>query len=125
MSRLMIAALFLALAPVAGADAASARDMARCKAMQATMVPKQREIDEAKARRDDLAAIAEADGDAWENAEAVRNFSKSHAAEADAAKAAFTASRKALADSELGLQFMVQGFNEDVSAFNQSCAKPE
>ncbi|MCA8901256.1 MAG: hypothetical protein KDA53_08390 [Hyphomonas sp.] len=121
MNRILIAVIFALAAPVAAADAASARDIARCKAMSASFGPKQEEVAKLKEARDTQVETVEATGDAWENAEALRNFSTAHAADADAAKLAYTDAKAELSRLELGLQARVAELNADIDAFNQSC----
>ncbi|MEL7541171.1 MAG: hypothetical protein AAGJ51_09740 [Pseudomonadota bacterium] len=65
----------------------------------------------------------EAAGDAWENAEAMRNFSKDQAAQADATKVAYDALKSDLFVKEQSLQAMVVSLNQDVAAYNKRCTK--
>ncbi|MEM7638777.1 MAG: hypothetical protein AAF269_06920 [Pseudomonadota bacterium] len=65
----------------------------------------------------------EAAGDAWENAEAMRNFSQDQAAEADATKVAYDTLKADLRSKEQSLQTLVVSLNKDVAAYNQRCVK--
>ncbi|MEM7329528.1 MAG: hypothetical protein AAF437_12365 [Pseudomonadota bacterium] len=65
----------------------------------------------------------EAAGDAWENAEAMRNFSKDQAAEADATKVAYDALKSDLMVKEQSLQSLVISLNQGVTAYNERCVK--
>ena len=126
MNRLLIAAIFALAAPVAAADAAtSARDLARCQAMSATFKPKQDDIAKLKESRDAQAEVVETRGEAWDDAEVLRNASAAHAKTADAAKADYNAAKADLARMEKGLQAAVADLNADIAAYNQSCATDE
>ena len=125
MNRLLIAAIFAFVAPVAAADAASARDMARCQAMSSTFGPKQKQIAEMKDARDAQAEIVETTGEAWDDVEILRNASAANAAKADAARAAYETAKAELVRMEQGLQAAVAGLNADIAAYNQSCATEE
>jgi len=125
MNRLLIAAIFALVSPVAAADAASARDMARCQAMSSTFGPKQKQVAELKEARDAQAEVVETYGEAWDDFEILRNVSAVNAANADAAKADYEAAKAELIRLEQGLQAAVADLNTDISAYNQSCAPEE
>lgn len=126
MNRLLIAAIFTIAAPVAAADAAiSAKDLARCQAMSATFKPKQEEITKLKDARDAQAEIVETKGEAWDDVEVVRNFSRGNAQAADAAKADYEAAKADLVRMEQGLQAAVSALNVDIEAYNRSCSTQE
>ena len=123
MNKLLIAAIFAVAAPIAGADAASsAKDLARCQAMSATFKPKQEEIAKLKDARDAQAEIVESKGEAWDDVEVLRNASPGHAKTADAAKADYQTAKSDLVRMEQGLQAAVSTLNDDIAAYNQSCA---
>ena len=118
-------ALLAVIAAVFAAPAASAlgqADLERCQAMQATMIPKRNEIERVTAKRDDLAVKVETLGETWQNAEAMRNLSADYAKEADEALYAYEAAERSFANTERGLNGLVQMFNKDVASFNRSCA---
>lgn len=119
---LLLVALMVA-GPVAAAQANGASDMQACKAMAATLAPKQAEIAELTALRDEAAETVETTGEAWEDIEIHRRASAGHAAAADAAKAAYDEAKKRLARQELALQASVRQYNDDVAAFNSRCTK--
>lgn len=119
---LLLSALLLA-GPVAAAQANGTADMQACKAMAATLTPKQAEIAEMTAKRDEAASAVETTGEAWEDIEIHRRASAGHAAQADTAKAAYDEAKKLLARHELALQASVRQYNDDVAAFNSRCAK--
>lgn len=106
----------------APAQANGKTDVAACKAMQATLVPRQTEITGLTERRDASAIAVEAAGEAWEDVEIHRLISDAHAAAADSAKAAYTSARQQLARDEMALQATVKQFNTDVSVFNARCS---
>lgn len=123
MNRLLIAALFVLVAPVAAADAAtSAKDLARCQAMSATFKPKQENIAKLKEARDTQAEVVETKGEAWDDVEVLRNASTAHKETAEAAKTEYNAAKADLLRMEQGLQAAVSDLNADVEAYNQSCA---
>ena len=121
MNRLLAVLVFALAAPVAAADAASAKALARCQAMSATFGPKQKEITKLKEARDAQAEAVESKGEAWDDLEVLRNASAANAEKADAAKAEYEAARKDLARLEQGLQASVSALNADVNAYNKSC----
>lgn len=119
---LLIAVAFIACHS-AVAEANGARDIEACKAMAATMPGREAEISELTASRDEAAETVEAAGDAWEDMEAHRLASATHAATADRAKAVYDEARKLLARREMALQATVRQFNDDVAVFNTRCAR--
>lgn len=119
---MLIAALLIA-SHSAAAQANGTADMQACKALAATLPPKQAEIAELTASRDEAATLVEATGDAWEDAEIHRLASGAHAATADQAKSSYDDARKLLARREMALQATLRQYNDDVAMFNQRCAK--
>ncbi len=97
-------------------------DVAACKAMQATLAPRQAEISELTEQREAAARRAEEAGMAWEDAEIHRLVSAAHAATADRELAAYDAAKKQFARDELALQSAVQQFNADVAVYNTRCS---
>ena len=79
---------------------------------------------QAKAQKTAEARV-EAAGDAWENAEALRNFSEEQALEADTTKTAYEGLKSDLFEKEVALQNLVVSLNQDVAAYNESCAKDQ
>lgn len=69
-----------------------------------------------------LADEAEAAGEAWENAEALRNFSADNAAEADALKASFDEAKARFYSFENRLREDTNALNRDANEFNSICA---
>ena len=85
---------------------------------------------QAKAQKTAEARLAlveevEAAGDAWENAEALRNFGEEQALEADTTKVAYEGLKSDLFEKEVALQNLVVSLNQDVAAYNESCAKDQ
>lgn len=72
-----------------------------------------------------LVEEVEAAGDAWENAEAMRNFGEDQAVEADSTKVAYEGLKSDLFEKEVALQNLVVSLNQDVAAYNESCAKDQ
>ena len=122
MIRIFLASVALMAAMPATADTLSPKQVQRCKAMQSTLAPKQAEIDEATAKRDELAAKAETLGERYDDAQVMRLASASNAAAADSAKAEFDAARRAFAQAEFALQANARQFNQDVADYNRTCA---
>lgn len=122
MTRIFFASLALIVAMPAAADTLSAKQVERCMAMKSTLAPKQAEIETATAKRDELAAKAEALGEQYEEAQVMRLASSSNAAAADSAQAAFDAARRAFAQAEFALQANARQYNQDVADYNRSCA---
>ncbi len=121
--RPLMLALLIASAHAAVAEANGASDLKACKAMAATLAPKQADIADMAAERDAAAEAVETNGEAWEDAEVHRRVSAGHAAAADRAKAAYDDSRKLLASHEMALQSSVAQFNDDVAAYNSRCTR--
>lgn len=70
-----------------------------------------------------LVEAVEAAGDAWENAEAMRNFGAEQAAEADATKLAYETLKSDLLQKETSLQTLVVSLNDEVTAYNTKCVR--
>tara|TARA_R110000803_G_scaffold149006_1_gene214427 strand:- start:271 stop:648 length:378 start_codon:yes stop_codon:yes gene_type:complete len=122
MIRIFLASVALMAAMPATADTLSPKQVQRCKAMQATLAPKQAEIEKATASRDELAEKAEALGERYDDAQVMRLASVSNAEAADSAKAEFDAARRAFAQAEYALQANARQFNQDVADYNRTCA---
>lgn len=65
----------------------------------------------------------EAAGDAWENAEAMRNFSPEQAAEADATQLVYEELKADLLQKEVSLQAKVVSLNQEVIDYNKKCVR--
>jgi len=65
----------------------------------------------------------EAAGDAWENAEALRNFSAEQATEADLTKTEYESLKADLLQKETSLQTAVIALNDEVAAYNTRCVR--
>ncbi len=114
-SLVLVIALFAA-APVAFAD------MAACNAMKATFKPKEAEIAKLTEKRDDIALVVEAKGEAWDDAQITRLFSTRHARTADLLKADYETVERELVNAEIGLSATVRQYNMDVAQYNAACA---
>jgi hypothetical protein len=122
MLRHTFTAVLIALSFAAPSLANGKPDLKACKAMQATLAPREAEIAELTGKRDASALLAEETGERWEDTEIHRLVSAAHAADADRERAAYNAARQQLARDELALQSTVKQFNTDVSAFNGQCS---
>jgi len=123
MWRYLIICGYLALSAASPAAANGKADVAACKAMQATLGPREAEIAELTQRRAASAAQAEELGAAWEDAEIHRLVSPSFAKAADELKASFESAKGQLARDDLALRSAVSAFNTDVAAYNTRCTK--
>ena len=125
MKHFAIAALFATLAvPVAFADLTAAQ-VERCEMLGQTFAIKKANVARAEEARDVLAAEAEALGEAWENAEAVRNFGNANAAEADAALVAFEDAKKKFNFAEQALRSQSRMLAQDAAVYNSACVQQE
>lgn len=122
MIRTLIA-LALCASAAAGPALANGKADPACKAMQATLVPRQADIDVLHAQRDASAEAVELAGQAWEDAEIHRLVSARHAEAADREKLAYEDARKQLARDEMALQSTLKQYNADVAMFNARCTK--
>lgn len=121
--RPLMLALFIVGAHAAVAEANGTSDYKACKAIAATLGPKQTDITRQTAERDSAAETAEMTGEAWEDAETLRLASAGHAATADEARLAYDEAKKLLARREMALQASVSQYNDDVAVYNNRCAK--
>jgi len=121
MLRHTIIAALLTLSIASPALANGKPDIQACKAMQATIAPREAEIAELTAKREASALLAEEAGVRWEDAEIHRLVSAAHAATADHERAAYDTAKKQFARDELALRSAVKQFNTDVSIFNVRC----
>ena len=115
-SSLSVLAAFAALAVPSAQAQTCSQQASQLQEQQATA----QEL--ADARLSLVDAVEEA-GDAWENAEAMRNFSAEQAAEADATKAAYETLKADLLEKEASLQTMVVSLNDQVTAYNSKCVR--
>lgn len=108
-----LVALTVFAAPMASAQS--------CAKQAASLQEKQVEAQALAEARLTLVDEIEAAGDAWENAEAMRNFGEEQAIEADTTKIAYDTLKADLFEKESSLQVLVATLNEDVQAYNQRC----
>ncbi|WP_084419249.1 hypothetical protein [Henriciella litoralis] len=118
-SHFRFAALGIVIAALAAPSALAASD---CSQMARTIKSGQASAKAMAADRDELLLEVEAAGDAWEDQEALRNFSASHAAEADAARAEYEALKAELVSLEDDLQARLSRLNRDAANYNRTCA---
>ena len=110
-----LGAVFILTAPTVSAQSCSQQ----AAQLQERQVAAQELADARLALVDDV----EAAGDAWENAEAMRNFGAEQAAEADLTKTAYDTLKADLTDKEMALQTLVISLNDAVAAYNSKCVK--
>lgn len=105
------------------ATALTSSQVKECKAMgadlQARQVKAKKLADERLVLLDEL----EVSGDTWENAETMRNFGASEAAEADRTKAEYDTLKSNLLTKEVTLQDLVSSLNSEVATYNRKCVK--
>lgn len=110
-----MSAVFILTAPVAQAQS--------CHQQAAQLQERQVAAQELADARVALVDEVEAAGDAWENAEAMRNFSAEQAAEADATKVTYETLKADLLEKEASLQTQVISLNDAVTAYNTKCVR--
>lgn len=108
---------------VPSAAALSAAEIKQCRALGASLQVRQGELTEMTEAREALVEQVQTAGDAWESAEALRNFGKAKAAEADSTKATYDALKKDLMRKEMALQSAAGMLNGDVADYNAMCVK--
>jgi len=111
--------LFFAAPDAAALTSSEAR---ACNAMAASFKPKRAEFDALTAQRDALSVAVEEAGEAWDAAEALRNFGAENAAEADNKKTVYDAAVVDFDTAEFAYRATGLQLNEDFAAYNQKCA---
>lgn len=123
MKRIVFLSLVAVLFASTSSVALTPTEAADCRSLAATFAPRKAALDEKIKTRDTLAAEAEALGEAWENAAALRAFSREAAAEADTAKAEFDAAKARFEQAETDVQSTGASLNADFRRFNATCVK--
>ncbi len=121
MRRYLIALLVVGLGSTGSAQAMSAKEMARCKALGKALPAQQVDIKTATETRDALAEQVETLGVAWDDVEVHRMVSAEHAQRADDAEVSYTQAKTELLKVETALQADLEVFNKDVALFNTRC----
>jgi len=114
-------ALLIAAVPALPAAALTQDEARRCAVMAKTFEGKSAEIADREAARAEAAAAAEAAGETWETAEAMRNFGEAQAAEADAARATYDAAKRRFEGHDAALRSATQMLNRDIAEYNRTC----
>ena len=122
MKYLLIPLFALFFMPVQTADALTESEARACNAMAASFGPKRAEFDALVSQRDELVIAVEEAGDIWDAAEALRNFSADHAAEADASKATYEGLVAEFDAVEYAYRVTGTQLNDDFAAYNAKCA---
>jgi uncharacterized protein YccT (UPF0319 family) len=94
---------------------------AECRALAASISVRQQEAETLQLKRDTLAQETELSGEAWENAEAERNFGRAQAAAADETKAAYETLKSEFHRTQAALRAQVERLNGSVARYNQAC----
>lgn len=121
MKKLLSLIAFSLLVSAPMASALTQAQIRECQALAQSLGPDKATLEVKVAERDALAAKAEAAGEAWENAEAVRNFGAENAAAADALRLSFDEKKAAFESVESDLFERSSKFNKDTSRFNYLC----
>lgn len=104
------------------ASALTQSEARECKALAASFAPAKTAIEAKLAKREGLAAEAEAAGEAWENAENIRTLSRETAKDAEALKKIFQTRKADFERFEADLQSASEKLNADFNRFNTLCA---
>ena len=94
-----------------------------CTQQAAQLQDRQTEAQQIAEMRLSLVDDVEAAGDAWENAEAMRNFGSQEAEEANATKLEYETLKADLMQKEATLQALVVTLNDQVAAYNTKCVR--
>ena len=94
-----------------------------CAQQAAQLQDHQTEAHQIAETRLSLVDDVEAAGDAWENAEAMRNFGSKEAEEANATKLEYETLKATLMQKEATLQALVVTLNDQVAAYNTKCVR--
>ncbi len=94
-----------------------------CSQQAAQLQDRQTEAQQIAEMRLSLVDDVEAAGDAWENAEAMRNFGSQEAEEANATKLEYETLKADLMQKEATLQALVVTLNDQVAAYNTKCVR--
>lgn len=122
MMKKLIPVLCLAIAATSPiASALTPSEVKWCKATAASFGDRQAAIQKDNAERTALAEKAELAGEAWENAEALRNFGDAEAAEADKTKLAYDEAKAAFYEVDTRVTENTIKLNADFEKFNSVC----
>lgn len=121
----VLSALTLFAASSVPAMAMTEAQIRECQAMGASINVRAGEVKAMKAKRDHALELAEAAGDEWEAAEAVRLFSKAQATEADAKKASYDALKADFMKIDAALISKSGMVNQSIVKYNARCSPAE
>nr|WP_070958701.1 hypothetical protein [Hyphomonas sp. Mor2] len=110
-----LSAILILAAPIAQAQS--------CSQQAAQLQEQQMAAQEMADARQVMVEEVEAAGDAWENAETMRNFGSEEATLADENKMTYEALKADLLNQEVALQALVVSLNDEVAAYNQKCVR--
>ena len=96
-----------------------------CSEQAADLQNRQAQAQKIAEARLELVEDVGAAGDAWDDVEIHRLASAGHAETADEAKSVYEGLKADLFEKEVALQNMVVSLNQDVAAYNESCAKDQ
>ncbi|MEM1087586.1 MAG: hypothetical protein AAGH90_07645 [Pseudomonadota bacterium] len=116
-----LAALATLVLAIPSASALTNAEVRQCNALGKSLKARQADAKAKAEARETLLVQVEAAGDAWEEAEGLRNFSTDYALKADTTKAAYEELKTDLLLKERSLQSLVARLNEDVALFNSQC----
>ncbi|MEM1035614.1 MAG: hypothetical protein AAGI14_02510 [Pseudomonadota bacterium] len=122
LSSSLAALATLALA-IPSASALTNAEVKQCNALGKSLKARQADAKTKAETREGLLEKVEVAGDAWEEAEGLRNFSDDYATKADLTKAEYETLKGELLREERSLQALVSRLNEDVAVYNGKCVK--
>ncbi|MEM1391426.1 MAG: hypothetical protein AAGG45_10120 [Pseudomonadota bacterium] len=117
------AALAMLVLSIPTASALTNPEARQCNALGKSLKARQADAKAKAQMRESLLIEVEAAGDAWEEAEELRNFSNEYASKADTTKATYETLKANLLQEELLLQDLVGRMNQDVARYNRTCVK--
>ena len=118
-----LAALATLALSVPSASALTNAEVRQCNALGKSLQARQADAKTKAETRESLLEKVEVAGDAWEEAEGLRNFSDDYATKADLTKAEYETLKGELLREERSLQALVSRLNEDVAVYNGKCVK--
>lgn len=108
---------------IPSASALTNAEVKQCNALGKSLQARQADAKTKAETRESLLEKVEVAGDAWEEAEGLRNFSDDYATKADLTKAEYETLKGELLREERSLQALVSRLNEDVAVYNGKCVK--
>ena len=121
----LIPILALIASALSPAHAAASERPATCHDLAASIRSGQTEVSALREARNDAREAAEAAGETWENAEAIRNFGDEAATEAEAARETWEARKTAFREAQAALIAKSEAVNDTIATYNERCARKD